>query len=182
MVLERWTTNPPEYFLQNIEIWIRIRHNPFNFFTAETMHHLASEVGKVEEIAYDPKVSHTKFYIRSLVTFNTNNLAKASRKLTIKGGTVTIEFEYGKIHKRCFHCLRLIHEKMKCSLLRGGGNREPKTIETPILPHGYQVLTERLDGPPGFPILFPELTNEDRKMALLYISHSDEIERLARIE
>ncbi|KAF3587702.1 hypothetical protein F2Q69_00031562 [Brassica cretica] len=39
-----------------------------------------------------------------------------------------------------------------------------------------------LEGPPDFPILFPELSPEDRKIAMLYISHSDETERLARIE
>ncbi|KAF2531235.1 hypothetical protein F2Q70_00033066 [Brassica cretica] len=32
------------------------RHIPTKFFTTDTMFKLASEVGKVEEIAYDPKV------------------------------------------------------------------------------------------------------------------------------
>lgn len=59
MVLERWTANPPEDFLQSMMIWIRIRHIPVNFFTSETMYKLASEVGMVEEIAYDPK-SHIR--------------------------------------------------------------------------------------------------------------------------
>ncbi|KAG5375858.1 hypothetical protein IGI04_040454, partial [Brassica rapa subsp. trilocularis] len=39
-----------------------------------------------------------------------------------------------------------------------------------------------LEGPPGFPLLFPELSKEDRKMAMLYISHADETERRARIQ
>ncbi|KAH0911977.1 hypothetical protein HID58_035298, partial [Brassica napus] len=39
-----------------------------------------------------------------------------------------------------------------------------------------------LSGPPGFPLMFPELSGEDRKMAMLYISHADPTERLARIE
>lgn len=70
------------------------------------MFKLASEVGKVEEIAYDPKVSHTKDYIIAKITFNTNNPAKASRKLAVsKEETITIDFDYEKIHKRCFHCL-----------------------------------------------------------------------------
>lgn len=67
------------------------------------MFKLASEIGKVEEIAYDPKVSHTKDYISALVKFNVNNPAKAARKFNMpEGGTVTIEFEYEKIHKRFF--------------------------------------------------------------------------------
>lgn len=76
MALERWTNNPLHNFLKTMEIWIRIRHIPVNFFTIDTMYQLASEVGKVEEIAYDPKVSHTKEYIRAEVTFNVDNPAK----------------------------------------------------------------------------------------------------------
>ncbi|KAH0862116.1 hypothetical protein HID58_079327, partial [Brassica napus] len=110
------TMNPPENFLHSMEIWIRIRHIPTVFFTAETMHTLASEIGHVDEIAYDPKVSQTKDYIRAL--------------------------------------------------------------DSTVSPAG-PVLR---DAPPGFPNLFPELSNEDRKMVMLYISHSDEAERLARIQ
>ncbi|CAG7876775.1 unnamed protein product, partial [Brassica rapa] len=39
-----------------------------------------------------------------------------------------------------------------------------------------------LEGPPGFPSLFPELSKEDQQSAMLYISHADPTERLARIE
>lgn len=182
MVLECWTANPPASFLQSMLIWIRMRHIPVNFFTVETMHKLASEVGKVVEVAYDPKVSHNKDYIRALVLFDTNNPAKASRKLTVKGGTVTIEFDYERIHKRCFHCLRLTHEKAKCPFLKKGLNRVQSVVEVPRVEHRGPVLTEPLSGPPGFPLMFPELSGEDRKMAMLYISHADPTERLARIE
>ena len=84
MVLERWAADSPPDFLRYMEIWIRIRHIPMKFFTGDTMYKLASEVGHVEEIAYDPKVSHTKDYIRALITFDTENSAKASRKLTVR--------------------------------------------------------------------------------------------------
>lgn len=183
MVLERWTPKPPQDFLQHMDIWIRMRNIPAVFFTAETMHKLASEVGKVEVIAYDPKVSHTKDYIRALVRFDTNKPAKATRKLNVpEGGTVTIEFDYEKIHKRCFHCLRLTHEKIKCPLLKRGVTREQKSVGVSSVPMKGLSITEPMEGPPGFPALFPELSSEDRKMAMLYISHADETERRARIE
>ncbi|KAL0749510.1 hypothetical protein Bca101_031513 [Brassica carinata] len=123
MVMERWTLNPPPDFLQTMQLWTRIRHIPINFYTSETMWKLAAEVGHMEEVAYDPKISQTKDYIRALVTFNTENPAKASRKLDTGGEIVTIEFEYEKLHKRCFHCLRLPHEKLRCPLLRKNQNR-----------------------------------------------------------
>ncbi|XP_009110851.3 uncharacterized protein LOC103836353 [Brassica rapa] len=187
MALEKWTANPPEDFLKTMDIWIRIRHIPVNFFTTDTMFRLASEVGTVDTIAYDPKVSHTKDYIRARVCFNLDNPAKATRKLDLKsGGTVTIEFEYEKIHKRCFHCLRLTHEKIRCPLLRGRNSKDKQIAEPSdhqpnlaVPPPKPMLITE---GPPGFPPLFPELSKQDLKMAMLYISHADETERRARIE
>lgn len=112
-----------------MELWIRIRHIPVIFFTTRTMDTLASEICHVKEIAYDPKVSQTKDYIRALITFNTNNPLKATRKLNMpEGGTVTIEFEYEKINKRCFHCLRLTHEKIRCPYLKKGITEEARAI------------------------------------------------------
>lgn len=163
-----------------MEIWIRIRNIPVNHFTVDTMFKLASEVGKVEEIAYDSKVSHTKDYIRAKVTFNLENPAKEFRKLSLKsGGSVDIKFEYERIHKKCFHCLRLTHEKIRCPLLRKEYNKEKlatqekdkeKALSKPSPPERPLKIN---DGPPGFPLLFPELSESDRQMALLYISHAD---------
>lgn len=199
MVLERWTASPPTDFLSKMEIWIRIRNIPANHFTSDTMYRLASEVGKVEVIAYDPKVSHTKEYIRALVTFDVDNPAKASRKLSTKNGMVNIEFEYEKIHKRCHHCLRLTHEKPKCPYRKAVVQAKSTETSVPVKarshdmervpPRAQTLLIEGpssqnvvLEGPPGFPPLFPELSKEEQKMAMLYISHSDATERLARIQ
>ncbi|XP_048630295.1 uncharacterized protein LOC125603079 [Brassica napus] len=189
MVLERWSSFPPENFLQNMSLWIRIRHIPADFFTVKTMFRLASEIGEVEEIAYDPEVSHTKDYIRAQVIFDTTKPLKETRKLSTPGKVVTIEFEYEKIHKRCFHCLRLTHEKIRCPMLRKGAQTERRVLLDPVeeveKAQSKRIATgpvEILEGPPGFPPLFPELSKQDLKMAMQYISHSDPTERMARIE
>ncbi|KAL0827455.1 hypothetical protein Bca101_051133 [Brassica carinata] len=177
-----WTANPPERFLQSMELWIRILHILVNLFTTDTMFSLASEVGKVVEIAYDPKVSLTKDYIRALILFNIDNPVKAARKLNVsKTETITIEYEYEKIHKRCFHWLRLTHEKIRCPMLRRGANRGGMAAQASRPALEVPVASELLEGPPGFSLLFPELSKEDRKMAMMYISHADETERKARI-
>lgn len=109
--------------------------------------------------------------------------AKAFRKLSVsKDETIIIEYEYEKIHKRCHHCLRLTHEKVRCPLLRKGPLPNLQIGQASHALSIAPVVTNKHDGPPGFPILFPELSKEERKMALLYISHSDETERKARIE
>ncbi|KAL0658025.1 hypothetical protein Bca4012_078610 [Brassica carinata] len=38
-----------------------------------------------------------------------------------------------------------------------------------------------LEAPSGFPSLFPEFSKDDRRSALMYVSHSDATERMARI-
>ncbi|XP_013694079.2 uncharacterized protein LOC106398024 [Brassica napus] len=189
MALERWSSFPPENFLQHMSLWIRIRHIPVDFFTVKTMFKLASEIGEVEEIAYDPKVSHTKDYIWAQVLFDNTKPLKASRKLSTPGKVVTIEFDYEKIHKRCFHCLRLTHEKVRCPLLKKGALTDRRASPAPtveaergqskgILAHSIQPF----DGPLGFPPLFPELSKQYLRRAMQYISHSDPTEMMARIE
>lgn len=191
LFLERWTLNPPEDFLCTLDIWICIRNIPVNQFTTDTMFRLASEIGEVKEIAYDPKVSQTKEYIRALVRFHIASPAKERRKLKIPSReAVNIEFEYERIHKKCFNCFCITHEKFRCPLLRRGFDKSRLSTnvpKTPVAPPPTTITKEPapakllLEAPPGFPPLFPELSKEDRKMALQYISHVDETERLAQI-
>ncbi|KAG5415382.1 hypothetical protein IGI04_002949 [Brassica rapa subsp. trilocularis] len=62
----------------------------------------------------------------------------------------------------------------------GTSNELIGTISVAVAPPPLKV--PQLEGPPGFPPLFPELSIEEQKMAMLYISHADETERRARIE
>lgn len=34
-----------------------------------------------------------------------------------------VDVEYERVKKKCFHCLRLSHEKQKCPLLQGTRNK-----------------------------------------------------------
>ncbi|VVB01482.1 unnamed protein product [Arabis nemorensis] len=144
---------------------------------------------KVEEIAYDPKSSHKTEYVRSLITFDIANPARNTKTLNIKGERpVEIEYEYEKIHKKCFYCLRLTQEKSSCPLLRKPQSFlkllqqptnavERSSLEVAALTQPIQAL----EGPPGFPPMFPHLSRQDQRMALQYVSHADETERRARI-
>ncbi|WZY88362.1 uncharacterized protein LOC106448180 [Brassica napus] len=153
------------------------------------MYALAKETSTIVEIAYDPKIFHTKDYIQALVSFETKKSTKLLIKWLLKKGvTVNIEFEYERIHKRCFHCLCLTHEKLKCPLLMKG----PKILKEsdPRLELMHISLSDKVEssqknaltnGPPGFPQLFPELPPQEQMMNMLYVSHSDDAERHASI-
>ncbi|XP_013639525.1 PREDICTED: uncharacterized protein At4g02000-like [Brassica oleracea var. oleracea] len=108
MLLERWTPNPPASFLTSLDVWIRIRNIPVNYYTSDTMYALAKKIGRVVELAYDPKVSQTTDYVRAKVCFNVENPALEAKNLIIPEEVVVIKYEYEKIHKRCFSCLRLM--------------------------------------------------------------------------
>ncbi|XP_048621269.1 uncharacterized protein LOC125591279 [Brassica napus] len=184
MILERWTPSPPRDFLSKFEVWIRIRNIPINHYTIDTMYMLAKKVGAVIEIAYDPKRSQKTEYIRAKVMFSATDPAFEVKNLNLPSGdVVVIEYEYEKIHKRCYGCRRLTHEKSACPYSKQRLQRHvQKPLEKNIQEQTDIVpTTNRLEGPPGFPPLFPELPPEDRAMAMQYISHSNETERRARI-
>lgn len=82
------------------------------------MHFLASKVGHVIEITYDPKVSQKVSYIIAHVRLDIANPAMDHILLNLPSwGLVMIEFEYEKLRKKCFHCLRLTHKRPFCPLL-----------------------------------------------------------------
>ncbi|KAG2246166.1 hypothetical protein Bca52824_085794 [Brassica carinata] len=194
MLLDRWIPSPPANFLTTVDVWIRIRKIPVNHYRLETMEFLASKVGRVLEIAYDPKASQKEDYIRAQVRLEIAHPAIAIKPLNLpKGGRVVIEFEYEKLRKRCFHCQRLTHERPSCPFLKIKGplatsaetERPSRTHEKPggsqAVSRQQPLLIEHPSVPPGFAPLFPEMPTEERNMALQYISHSDPTERQARI-
>lgn len=149
---------------------------------------MARKIGHVIDIAYDPKVSQKETFIRAHVRLDIANPATARRMLNIpSGGQVMIEFEYEKLRKGCFHCLRLTHERPDCPLLRSKVQRSSNSTSNTAPPASKMAVAVKqapvlqFSVPSGFEPLFPELSPEDRVMTLQYIAHSDPTERQARI-
>ena len=115
-------------------------------------------------IAYDPKSSQKTEYIRAKVLFSADNPAFEAKNLNLPSEeVVVIEYDYEKIHKRCFGCRRLTHEKSMCPYSKQTLQKQPQKMleKIPNAPTEVVPTLNRLEGPPGFPPLFPELPPEE---------------------
>lgn len=116
IVLERWMENPPEDYLQYIPLWVQIREIPVNCYTTVVLTALGDLVGKTVVVVFDPTKPITQDFIRVLVKFNVAHPLRVSRTIALKGVPAVVRFNYEKVHKRCFTCQRLNHEKDYCPL------------------------------------------------------------------
>ncbi|XP_024006586.1 uncharacterized protein LOC112083089 [Eutrema salsugineum] len=192
MLLERWTANPPADFLTKFEVWIQIANIPMNFYTAKTMFELAKAVGQPEEIAYDPKRSQKTEFVRARVTFDISKPARDFKDLNLPTGErVVIEYKYEKLRKKCFHCLRLTHEKSSCPQLRKSQPRgnpylraslEARRNINSVLLTAPVTTNKALEAPPGFSPLLPGPSREGQKSNLRLVTHVEDADKLVRIE
>lgn len=173
MLLDRWVPSPPKDFLSTIDVWVRISNIPMNYYTLNTMKYLASKIGHVIDIAYDLKVSQKETFIRAHVRLDITKPATEERVLNLPaGGKVLIKFDYEKLRKKCFHCLRLTHERPACPMLRSKAHRNEVSTSNTAAPTKKrevavsQAPVAKPSVPPGFELVFPELTAEERGMAL----------------
>ncbi|KAH0862701.1 hypothetical protein HID58_079912, partial [Brassica napus] len=128
---------------------------------------------------FPSNVSQTTDYIRAKICFNLEKPAIEAKNLIIsQEEVVVIRYEYKKIHKRCFSCMRLTHEKTQYPYMRKGeSSKEGDALIIPQKPTRMAAI----EAPQRFLTMFPELSREDRQAAMQYISQADETESIARI-
>lgn len=88
--MEHWIPAPPADFLTTFDVWVRIRNIPMNHYIIETMNTLGKAIGKVREIAYDPKVSQKTDFVRVLVNLKIVDPARSTKNLTIPSGEMVV--------------------------------------------------------------------------------------------
>lgn len=87
-------------------------------------------MGQVKEVAYDPTKPHLQEYVRALVILNLDQPVRDTKVINSLGGcTAMVEVEYERVGKKCFHCLRLTHEKQRCLLFQGQKQSRSKEKE-----------------------------------------------------
>ncbi|CAA7040223.1 unnamed protein product [Microthlaspi erraticum] len=88
---------------------------PVNYYTEATITDIAEVIGQVIEVAFDPEKPQSQRYVRARVLFDTSKPLRNFKTVELpEGDVVTVTFEYERIRKRCFQCLRLTHDKSRC--------------------------------------------------------------------
>ncbi|XP_013617300.1 PREDICTED: uncharacterized protein LOC106323776 [Brassica oleracea var. oleracea] len=124
MAMEQWVENPPPNYLQTAAIWVRLHNLPVNYFTLKTIDVVADGIGHVKVIEFDPEKPLLHDYVRVQVVLDLNQLIRDKKSVTLPKGRVEyVDVEYERIRKKCYHCLRLSHEKQKCPLLQGSRDK-----------------------------------------------------------
>lgn len=124
MAMERWVEMPSPNYLQTATIWVRLHNIPVNYLMLKTIDAVADGIGHVKLIEFDRSKPHLLEYVRVQVVLDINQPLRDRKSLTLPGGRIEyVDVEYERVGKKCFHCLRLSHEKQKCPLLQGSGNK-----------------------------------------------------------
>ncbi|XP_056862224.1 uncharacterized protein LOC130509928 [Raphanus sativus] len=181
MALERWVEVPPRTYLQTAAIWVRLRNIPVNYLTYKTIDAIADGIGHVEVIEFDPEKPQLQDYVRVQVTIDLNLPVRDKKSLSLPGGRVEyIDVEYERVRKKCYHCMRLTHEKLKCPLFQGNKSKgkEIAVVQSTVQNQSggsrqhHNDLTEKImpllapSVPPGFApqstLVAPEVFEEMR--------------------
>lgn len=196
MAMERWVEHPPPNYLQTATIWVRLHNLPVNYFTMKTIDIVADCIGHVEVIEFDPEKPLLNDYVRVQVTLDLNQLIRDRKSISLPGGRVEyVDVKYERVREKCFHCLRLSHEKLKCPLYQGLKNKGKCIASRPQgMKEGqssgtrqhHNDLAERLmpllapSVPPGFEPLPTLVAPEVFEQMKIYMSCADPEERSIR--
>lgn len=195
LTLERWVETPPADYLKVLPIWIRLRNIPVNFNTAETIREIASHIGQVTHVAFDPLKPRSRGFVRVRILFDVSRPLKNSRELQLPTGElVDIGIEYERIRKRCYQCKRLTHDRERCpfnpsnrQVIATGGIKSASIIPSRLIPKIskddplFGVLTDDdvgIDPVSGKPKIVKAVLDEMRQ----YLSVIDPQEKKVRIE
>lgn len=182
-------------YLQTAKVWVRLYNLPVNYLTLKTIDAVADGIGHVKVIEFDPEKPLLNDYIRVQVVLDLNLPVRDKKSVTLPGGRIEyVDVGYERIRKKCFHCLRLSHEKQKCPLLQGSRNKAKgiagHQYGSDIGPSGVRQHHNNLADkimpllapsiPPGFEphasLVAPEVFEQMR----LYMNCSDPEERIIR--
>lgn len=131
-------------------------------------------------------------YVRVQVTLDLNLPMRDKKSVTLPGGRIEyVDMAYEHVRKKCFHCLRLSHEKIKCSLLQGVRNKgkgvaSTAKVQSDGIRQHHTNLADKIMPllapaiPPGFEPLATVVAPEVFEQMRIYMNCTDPDERNIR--
>lgn len=110
LILQRWEPIVSPLFPSTITLWVKIAGIPVHQWTDQTVRTIGMELGHLSERVVE----------QARVRVDINGLQPLEMSLDIRlptGEVTTVDLEYEKLEKHCFHCFSLSHEKKLCPLL-----------------------------------------------------------------
>lgn len=90
-----------------------------NYLTLKTIRAVANPIGYIKDIEFDTTKPHLHDYIRVRVILDLQQSVRDTKLVqTPGGGSTTVDVEYERVRKKCFHCFRLTHEKQRCPIFK----------------------------------------------------------------
>ncbi|XP_062151881.1 uncharacterized protein LOC133860261 [Alnus glutinosa] len=112
--------------------WIQIHDLPFGCMTREVGLKIGASIGRVEDVRVPGDGESWSRGLRVRVQVDITKPLERGRVLKLNGKQAWVAFRYEKLPHFCFHCGRILHNKMPCSGSqgvrgwRGGGKSEVK--------------------------------------------------------
>ncbi|XP_024004754.1 uncharacterized protein LOC112081926 [Eutrema salsugineum] len=119
LAIKRWENTPPVDYLQFVLLWVQLRNILVNHYTVEAIMTFGDVVGQVIEVAFDPKKSQSRGFVRVKILFDVSKPLRKSKVFNLPrgAGQANIEYFYEKVQKRCYSCQRLTHDQSVCPIL-----------------------------------------------------------------
>ncbi|CAA7039394.1 unnamed protein product [Microthlaspi erraticum] len=114
VMLQRWEPIVSPTFPNRIDFWIKIHGIPLHYWNEETIDAIGKELGPI--LGKDITLGRIRAQI--------NGLQPLEMKISICLPTreeTTVDLEYEKLEKHCFHCFSLSHESETCPILGNKG-------------------------------------------------------------
>jgi hypothetical protein len=99
--------------------WIQIHDLPLGCMTREVGLKVGASIGKVEDVRVPGDGGSWSRGLRVRVQVDITKPLERGRVLKVNGKQTWVTFRYEKLPHFCFHCGRILHDKMPCSGSQG---------------------------------------------------------------
>jgi len=109
--------------------WIQIHDLPLGCMTREVGYKIGASIGRVEDVRVPGDGGSWSRGLRVRVQVDITKPLERGRVLKLNGKQAWVAFRYEKLPHFCFHCGRILHNKMPCSGSQGVNQEGKGTLK-----------------------------------------------------